>query len=97
MVLRTVGGAVPDRLGGRVTVAVLVGLEAFGMLGYTSSATSPLAVAALIALCAGQAMAVPSRLLWACSRWPRFPPRTMAQLSACSSRGWMPASALGPP
>jgi predicted MFS family arabinose efflux permease len=67
---RTIGGAVPDRLGGRVTVVTFAGAEAAGLLIYASAVSLPLAVAALLALSVGQALAVPGLGLLALSGVP---------------------------
>lgn len=56
---RTLGGGVPDRLGGRWTVAVFAGCEAAGLLVYANASPAPVALGALVALSVGQALAVP--------------------------------------
>ncbi len=56
---RTVGGGVPDRLGGRRTVVTFAGAEAVGLLVYANAVPVPIALLALLALSVGQALAVP--------------------------------------
>ena len=56
---RTLGSGVADRLGGRLTVAVFAGIEAFGLLTYAYAMDARLALAALLALSVGQSLAVP--------------------------------------
>jgi predicted MFS family arabinose efflux permease len=59
IVSRTLGGGIPDRLGGRRAVLLFAGLEALGLLVYAQAGTAPPAVAALVGLSLGQSMAVP--------------------------------------
>jgi predicted MFS family arabinose efflux permease len=66
--MRTAGGGIPDRLGGRRTVAVFAGLEALGLVVYAGAGTAALALGALIVLSVGQAMAVPGLGLLALAR-----------------------------
>lgn len=56
---RTVGGGIPDRLGGRWTVVAFAGIEAAGLLIYAGAALMPVALAALVVVSVGQALAVP--------------------------------------
>jgi predicted MFS family arabinose efflux permease len=56
---RTLAAGVPDRLGGRRTLVVFAGAEAVGLLVYANASLTPIAVVALLALSAGQALAVP--------------------------------------
>jgi predicted MFS family arabinose efflux permease len=56
---RTLGGGIPDRLGGRRTVLVFAATEALGLLIYSRAGGTGLAVAALLGLSLGQSMAVP--------------------------------------
>jgi predicted MFS family arabinose efflux permease len=56
---RTLAAGVPDRLGGRRTVVAFAGAEALGLLVYANASLTPIAVVALLALSAGQALAVP--------------------------------------
>jgi Major Facilitator Superfamily len=56
---RTLAAGVPDRLGGRRTVLAFAGAEAAGLLVYANVSPPPVAVAALLALSVGQALAVP--------------------------------------
>jgi MFS family permease len=56
---RTLGGGVPDRLGGRRTVVLFAGAEALGLLVYAYAPVAAPAFAALIVLSIGQSLAVP--------------------------------------
>jgi predicted MFS family arabinose efflux permease len=56
---RTLGGAIPDRLGGRRTVLVFAGAEAVGLLVSALAPAPAVALAALVALAVDQALAVP--------------------------------------
>jgi MFS family permease len=56
---RTLGGAIPDRLGGRRTVLVFAGAEAVGLLLFALAPAPAVALAALVALAVGQSLAVP--------------------------------------
>jgi predicted MFS family arabinose efflux permease len=67
---RTLGGAVPDRLGGRRTVVVFAGTEALGLLAFALLRTPAAALAALLALSIGQSLAVPGLGLLALARVP---------------------------
>ncbi len=67
---RTLGGGVPDRLGGRRTVAVFAGAEAAGLVLYALVPETTPALAALVALSVGQALAVPGLGLVALARVP---------------------------
>jgi predicted MFS family arabinose efflux permease len=68
VVARTAGGAIPDRLGGRTTVAIFGALEGLGLAGFALAAAPVTAAAALICLAVGQAMAVPGLGLLALAR-----------------------------
>jgi MFS family permease len=70
VVSRTLGGGVPDRLGGRRTVLMFAGAEAIGLVVYAIVVAPGLAVAALVALAVGQALAVPGLGLLALARVP---------------------------
>jgi predicted MFS family arabinose efflux permease len=59
LVARTLGGGVPDRLGGRRTVVVFAGAEAAGLLAYAVAPAAVAAAAALLVLSVGQSLAVP--------------------------------------
>jgi len=56
---RTLGGGTPDRLGGRRTVVAFAGAEAAGLLVYANASATPVALAALLGMSVGQALAVP--------------------------------------
>jgi predicted MFS family arabinose efflux permease len=59
IVTRTVGGSLPDRVGGRRTVVLFAGAEALGLLAYANADATPLALIALVTLSIGQSLAVP--------------------------------------
>jgi predicted MFS family arabinose efflux permease len=59
VVARTLGGSLPDRMGGVRTVAVFAACEAVGLFVYAQSGETSMALAALLILSIGQAMAVP--------------------------------------
>lgn len=59
LVSRTVGGAVPDRLGGRRTALVFAGTEAAGLLVFALARSPALGAPALVVLSVGQSLAVP--------------------------------------
>lgn len=67
---RTVGGSLPDRLGGRVTVVVFAAAEAAGLLLYTLAGSRLLALGALIMLSVGQSLVVPGLGLLALQHVP---------------------------
>jgi MFS family permease len=58
--VRTVGGFIPDRYGGRRTLIVAASAEAVGLVALALAWTSPLALAAVAVLAVGQALAVPA-------------------------------------
>lgn len=67
---RTLGGGLPDRLGGRRTVALFAGAEAAGLVVYGLAGAPGLALAALLTLSVGQSLAVPGLGLLALGRVP---------------------------
>jgi predicted MFS family arabinose efflux permease len=67
---RTLGGSVPDRLGGRRTACLFAAIEAVGLLSFALAATAPVEVAALLTLAVGQSLAVPGLGLLALARVP---------------------------
>jgi len=71
IVSRTLGGGLPDRLGGRRTVVLFAGLEAAGLALYAQLGSAPLALIALVALSIGQSLAVPGLGLLALAGVPR--------------------------
>lgn len=70
VVSRTLGGGVPDRLGGRRTVLVFAGAEAIGLFLYATAGVPGLALGGLVALAVGQSLAVPGLGLVALARVP---------------------------
>jgi len=70
IVSRTLGGGLPDRLGGQRTVVVFAGAEALGLLVYALAGAPPLALSALLVLSVGQSLAVPGLGLLALTRVP---------------------------
>jgi predicted MFS family arabinose efflux permease len=71
IVTRTLGGGIPDRLGGRRTVSLFAGAEALGLLVYANTRGLPLALAALVTLSIGQSLAVPALGLLALAGVPQ--------------------------
>jgi predicted MFS family arabinose efflux permease len=67
---RTAGGAIPDRAGAARTLVACAALEAGGLLLLATAGPEALALAAVVVLAAGQALAVPSLGLLALRRVP---------------------------
>jgi predicted MFS family arabinose efflux permease len=56
---RTLGGAIPDRLGGRRTALLFAAAQAVGLLVFALAPSPAVALTALVALAVGQSLAVP--------------------------------------
>jgi predicted MFS family arabinose efflux permease len=67
---RTAGGSIPDRAGPRRTLMVSTLTAAIGLLGVAYGTPGAVALAAVVVLAAGQALAVPSLGLLALARVP---------------------------